>query len=288
MGFDNEVSVDALRYYLSAVELGSFQAAAERLHVTPQAVGKAVALLESRLGPLLLRDKRLRGLTPAGRRLVSEARPVVEALAGLSERVRPSRQEPSGSVALGAPTSVAQYVLAPLCAQLCRRHPALQPQIFALDSAQVERRLLSSELELGVLSSPPESKGLQALPGPEMTAVIVASPTFAPGEWSDFAYILPTTLSGQSVDGWPEREFPRRAAALTNQLEVAVALAEAGLGATVAPRFAVQERLDQGRLQIVAPSPREITARLWMIHRSDQTLGPAARAVVEKCGNPGA
>lgn len=82
------------------------------------------------------------------------------------------------------------------------------------------------------------------------------------------------------MDRWPEREFPRRVAALTNQLEVAVALAEAGLGATVAPHFAVQQRLAQGRLKIVAPAPREIRARLWMIYRSDQALSPAARAVM--------
>ncbi len=98
---ESGLNVDALRYFLAAIELGSFQAAAERLHVTPQAVGKAIAALEARLGPLVVRDRRLRGLTPTGRALAAEARGLVAALssghvAGEVEKVRAAREAAGG------------------------------------------------------------------------------------------------------------------------------------------------------------------------------------------------
>ena len=60
-------SLHGLLAFIHAAETGSFKRAAERLGITPSAVGKAIALMEARLATRLLnRTTRSLGLTPEG------------------------------------------------------------------------------------------------------------------------------------------------------------------------------------------------------------------------------
>ncbi|MGE0493076.1 MAG: LysR family transcriptional regulator [Vulcanimicrobiota bacterium] len=278
------LSIDGLRYFLASIEFGSFQAAAEYLHVSPQAVGKAIANLEGQLGPLIVRDRRLRGLTPAGSALASEAKNLLAALDELAERVAPpDRSRPAGPVAVGGTNSVCQYILPAVCARLLADHPRVRPQLLAMEPDAMERRLLAGELDFGVVATPPTRAGLEAEPGPDAPSVIVAAGC-EPGHWRDFGYIVPRVPegSGEAIDGWPTRGYPRRIVAETNQLEVAIRLAEAGLGATVIPLVCVLDRLAAGSLAIVASPPVAIVHRLWVTWPTGQRRSPAALALADE------
>lgn len=278
------LNVDSLRYFLASIELGSFQAAAECLHVTPQAVGKAIARLEAELGPLIIRDRRLRGLTPTGRALTQEAGRIVAELSDLAQRVAPpSRSRPSGPVAVGATSSVTQYVLPPVCARVLRAYPKIRPHLLALDPPDIEAGVLSGQLDFGVMALPPSRPGLEALPGPETPSVIVAAEG-PEGEWSDYQYVVPRLPVGtrDSLDGWPVRGYRRKVVAETNQLDVALRLAETGVGATVVPVVAVLERLRSGSLKVVAQPPVPIVHRLWVSWRAGAERSAAARALADE------
>lgn len=277
-----DYNIDSLRYFLAAVELGSFQSAAESLHVTPQAVGKAIARLEEKLGPLILRDKRLRGLTPRGRVLTTEATKIISSLASLTTRVAPPRRSgPAGPVAVGATASVAQYVLPSVCAKVRKQHPKVQPHVLALSPPEIEEQLLAGTLDFGVTALPPSRPGLDAEAGPDTPSVIVAAEG-EPGDWSEFEYIIPRLPVGSHspIDGWPLRGHSRKIAAETNQLEVALRLAEAGIGATVCPLVAVLDRLEAGTLKIVSHPPVDIVHRLWVSWRAGADRSPAAEALI--------
>ncbi|MBS2037276.1 LysR family transcriptional regulator [bacterium] len=272
-------SLDALRYFTVAADCGSFQAAAERLHVTAQAVGKAVASLESRFGLLFVRDKRIRGLTPVGRNLLAEARPLIESFLGLPERVAPAfHSGPKGAFAIASAGSVSQYVLAPLLARLCKLHPEFRPQIFVQAQDAIESHLLSGELDLGILIAPPVSQELYVTAGAEASPVIVAAPEHPPSSWDELGYVVPTGVGMAPPALWPDHQFPRKMLAATDHIEVAIALVEAGLGATVVPHFAVAERLARGRLKIVAPLPFQVQTRLWIAYK---TLTPTSSYIMK-------
>jgi len=72
------VSLDQLRAFITAVDEGSFSAAARRLHRTQSAVSELIGNLEAQIGVLLFdRTGRYPALTPAGVLLAADARGVV-------------------------------------------------------------------------------------------------------------------------------------------------------------------------------------------------------------------
>ena len=75
-----DVSLARLRAFLTVVDAGGFTAAAQRLHLTQQAVSAAVTRLEGDLGVRLLeRTSRTQRLTGAGAAFADHAREIVEA-----------------------------------------------------------------------------------------------------------------------------------------------------------------------------------------------------------------
>ena len=91
-----------LRYFRSVAELGSFSAAARRLHVAQSSVSEQVADLEAELGgPLLDRKGRGVRLTPMGAVFLAEAQKTREAAERAVEVTRSSMRGEVGTLSIG-------------------------------------------------------------------------------------------------------------------------------------------------------------------------------------------
>lgn len=78
-----------LQQFVTVAELGSFTAAAARLHLSQQALSTAVRQLEAELGTELFhREGRRIALTAAGHALLREARPLLAAARTVADHVR--------------------------------------------------------------------------------------------------------------------------------------------------------------------------------------------------------
>src|SRR6201982_133215 len=74
-------ALDGVEAFLSVAQHRSFRRAAAELGVTPSAISQAVRALEGRVGAaLFLRTTRSVGLTEAGERFLSRAKPAFEEL----------------------------------------------------------------------------------------------------------------------------------------------------------------------------------------------------------------
>ena len=88
---DPDVELAELRYVLALADELNFTRAAARCHVSQQALSRAIARVERRLGePIAMRRSRGCTLTPAGERLVARARPLVAEADALVGAVRQS------------------------------------------------------------------------------------------------------------------------------------------------------------------------------------------------------
>jgi len=129
-------ALDGLEAFLGVAQHRSFRRAAAELGVTPSAVGQAVRALETRLGAaLFVRTTRSVGLTEAGERFLSRAKPAFEELVAASEVARGLGQRPAGLLRLTVPRSVVPILLEPLIASFCQAYPEIEVEIAASEQS---------------------------------------------------------------------------------------------------------------------------------------------------------
>src|SRR5205085_7897658 len=127
-------ALDGVETFLGVARHRSFSKAADELGVTTSAVSQAVRALEARIGvALFIRTTRSVGLTEAGERFLSRAKPAFEELVAASEVARNLGQRPAGLLRLTVPPAVVPILLEPLIASFCRAYPEVQVEISASD-----------------------------------------------------------------------------------------------------------------------------------------------------------
>ena len=125
-------ALDGVEAFLSVAQHRSFRRAAAELGVTPSAISQAVRTLEARVGAaLFIRTTRSVGLTEAGERFLSRAKPAFEELVAASEVARDLGQRPAGLLRLTVPRAVVPILLEPLIASFCQAYPEVEVEIAA-------------------------------------------------------------------------------------------------------------------------------------------------------------
>jgi DNA-binding transcriptional LysR family regulator len=125
-------ALDGVEAFLSVAQHKSFRRAAAELGVTPSAMSQAVHALEARVGvALFIRTTRSVGLTEAGERLLSRAKPAFEELVAASEAARDLGKRPAGLLRISVPRAVVPLILEPLIASFCQAYPEIEVEIAA-------------------------------------------------------------------------------------------------------------------------------------------------------------
>lgn len=125
-------ALDGVEAFLRVAQYRSFRRAAAELGVTPSAISQAVRALEGRVGAaLFIRTTRSVGLTEAGARFLSRAKPAFEELVAASEVARDLGQRPTGLLRLTVPRAVVPILLEPLIASFCKAYPEVEVEIAA-------------------------------------------------------------------------------------------------------------------------------------------------------------
>lgn len=123
-------ALDGVEVFLSVAQHRSFRKAAAELGVTPSAVSQTVRVLEARIGAALFtRTTRSVGLTEAGERFLSRAKPAFEELVAAGEAARGLGQRPAGLLRLSVPRAVVPLLLEPLIASFCKAYPEIEVEL---------------------------------------------------------------------------------------------------------------------------------------------------------------
>jgi DNA-binding transcriptional LysR family regulator len=149
-------ALDGVGAFLSVAQHRNFRKAAAELAVTPSAISQAVRALEARVGAaLFIRTTRSVGLTEAGERSRSRAKPAFEELVAASEAARELGIRPAGLLRLSVPRAVVPLVLEPVIASFCQAYPEIEVEIAASDEMVVLRRAASTPGSVSASSSRP-------------------------------------------------------------------------------------------------------------------------------------
>lgn len=150
-----------VRYFVAVAERGGFGAAASTLNVAQSALSRHVKELEHELGGTLLeRGSRGVSVTESGKVLLARGRWLLNAIDDIKAEVRTENREPSGTVRLGAPSSLADIFYAPLAKLIVSRFPRVRLELSEGLTEVMSDRLLRAEVDVAVLTAPQDNDHL--------------------------------------------------------------------------------------------------------------------------------
>jgi DNA-binding transcriptional LysR family regulator len=150
-----------LQVFFSVAKLLSFTKAAETLHMTQPAVTFQVRQLEDHFNTRLFdRTHNKITLTEAGRRVFEFAASIFEIYAEMDNAVREMTGEISGSLTIGASTTIAEYMLPALLGQFKKEYPDVSIHLKVSNTEGVVSMVENNIIDLGVVEAPVLNKNL--------------------------------------------------------------------------------------------------------------------------------
>ncbi|ODU48227.1 LysR family transcriptional regulator [uncultured Aquimonas sp.] len=290
----DDLMLGSLELFCLAAECGSFAAAAQRAGLTPAAVSRSVARLESRLGTrLFARSTRRLRLTEAGALYHRECREALSRLGEAERQLGDAQQEASGTVRLSLPTALAHRRVLPRLAELLRRWPQLRLDLH-LDNRNVD--FIAEGFDLAIRGRQPPDSGLVARRLLEDPLVVVAAPDYlarhgCPQALEQLAqheciqFVLPS--SGQRVP-WQFRVQGRDLDLSTEgglccsgDVQAQVSLARAGAGLAQVSRHMAETELERGELVEVLSAFSGRTRAFSVLYPADRHMPQRVRVVVD-------
>jgi DNA-binding transcriptional LysR family regulator len=243
------LSLQQIRCFCAAVELGSFTAAAEALRVSQPAVAEQIRKLEHALGAdLFVRAGRGVVPTEAGRAFAEHAARSLRAVEDAAGSVGELAALRGGTVALGIFGEPSAWQMDRLVVAFMRRHPDVSVQLVGRNSSAVVERVRRGELEAGVVLLPIDADNVDVRPIVRDEVLYVSADPARTRQPASIERLAATPLvfyDAESADDDPiRRQLAERAQALGVRLQpkvevelkdMALRLVAAGIGDTYLP-----------------------------------------------------
>lgn len=286
-------ALDGIEAFLSVARHRNFRRAAAGLGVTPSAISQAIRTLEKRVGAaLFIRTTRSVGLTEAGERFLSRAKPAFDELVAASEAARELGQKPSGLLRLSVPRAVVPLVLEPHIASFCRAYPEIEVEIAASEEmVDLAAQGFDAGIRLGELVAPDMVAVRLTQPFP---FVVVASPEYLRGrkppqrvdDLRGHACLRLRRANG-SIAPWPFIVGNKSVEAIVSGPLIAhdystlIGAAVQGLGLAYVPHPPARAALEDGSLKALLAPFAISTPGVFLFHSGKRQVLPKLRAFID-------
>ncbi|MFJ4371216.1 LysR family transcriptional regulator [Pseudomonas japonica] len=282
-------SLSGLMAFVSAAQTNSFVAASERLGVSPSAISKSVARLESELGVRLFnRSTRHLSLTEEGALFFERGRRIVEEIAEAQAELARLAGSPSGTLRVSVP-AIGYRLLMPVLDEFTARYPDIR---LDLDFNDRLVDVIADGVDAAIRSGDMGNSQLKVRSLGTYRFTLVGAPAYfarrgTPRTAADLTghsclrYRFPATGQLQAWKLDTPHTFATPNGHTLNSVEALIQAATGGLGIAWLPDFAVREALQAGALVTVLDDLVAETGRfsiLWPEHRG---MAPRLRAFID-------
>jgi len=276
---------ESLQIFLAVADHGGVLAAARALRLPKQTVSRRLGALEAEVGvELVLRERRPLELTAAGLVFAARCRQVIEGAEAAVREARAQLLEPRGVLRISAPQLFARRLLAGLLTTLASRHPALRIRLHTADD--LDPALPWHHDAVFWIGEAPDVRWRARRIG-EASNELCATPELlarlgAPTVPAELAGLPTLDYHRQARPrGWSLRrgdtlvEVALEPRLESNEPEVVLAAALAGLGIANLPAILVRDALADGRLRRVLPDWRAQVGPVLLLYPAQ--ANPPAR-----------
>lgn len=282
------MNLHLLRLFAAVVRTGSFSRAAEALNISQPAISKSVRDFELQVGCRLL-DRWPGGARPTreGEILARHAEALFAAERAAEKELLSVRNLDSGSLRIGASTTIASYMMSEYLGSFHRKYPAIDLHLWSANPRDIADRMAAREIEIALVEGAMEDQSLRTEVWRIEELKLIVSP-FHPFA-SCKSPIDCVALEQESLIvrelGSGTREVVSQALAArgiepkgtfeigsTEAIKQAVA---AGLGVSFLSAAAVADQVELARLKIVAINDLQIECTLWQLKVPGRINSPA-------------
>ena len=275
------MNIQQLEYILAVDTYRHFAKAAEHCRVTQPTLSMMIQKLEDELGVKLFdRNTQPVSPTPAGRKVIDQARVVLYQTSLIKEIVNEEEQSLKGIFRLAVLPTIAPYLLPRFFQQLSEKHPDLDIRIKEMQTAPTLKALIDGKIDAAIIANQPTENLLQGetLYYEQFYAYIARNENLFKKN-----LVRSSDVSGERL--WlldeghcfrdqlmrfcqMEKVKLRQAAYQLGSLETFMRMVEGGNGITFIPELAIYQLSDQQK-ELVRPFaiPRPAREIVWVTRK---------------------
>ncbi|MEK6663632.1 MAG: LysR substrate-binding domain-containing protein [Pseudomonadota bacterium] len=257
-------------FYTVAKQL-SFTKAAELLYMTQPAVTFQVKQLEEHFNTRLFERSHSKiTLTPAGEVAMEYAERILNLSSEMDTRLGELTGQISGTLLVGASTTIAEYMLPRLLGDFKAQYPNVHARLMVANSESIEAKIADHTLDVGLIEAPSHHPQLMSHVCCEDELVAICSPkhpvaqhaSITPVQLAELPYVSRESGSGtrEVMD-----DYFRKNGVQPEDLHIVMELGsreaikgavEAGLGIAIVSRATIQKEIKLGDLIAIPLEPR--------------------------------
>lgn len=285
-----------LRTFQAIAETGSFTKAAQRVHLTQAAVSAQIKGLEGEAGtPLFSRINKKVYLTEAGEVLLKRVERILrehdDALFELAELGQAGR----GRLRIGtASTMASHHPLPKILAEVKREHPRAQITVVRGTSDEIVSKILSGDLDLGLVSLPVDASDIQTdlLRSDRLVAILPPNHRLARQRTISAAQLAAEPLILGEEGGNTRRKIDLffEKAGLRPEIIMELgsmaglkSMVEHGLGVSIVPQASAREEIAAGRVRAVPVRGMIISFEIGLAALKSHYVPPVQQTFRQLC-----
>ena len=159
------LSLTALRYIVAVDTHRNFVRAAEACGVTQPTLSAGIRSIETALDVSIF-DRGAHPVRPTalGEKIIAQARVTLHNASMLQELVAAEKGDEGGEASMGIIPTIAPYILPGLFKRMHSDHPGVHLRVSEMRTKFIIGKLLSAEIDMAILATPLEQKGLLEIP----------------------------------------------------------------------------------------------------------------------------
>lgn len=289
-----------LKVFCMVTRSQSFSKAAKLLHMSQPAVSNHIKNLEEYYqGHLFDRTPYGVVLTKAGKVFYDYALKILELQDEMEQHLETVLQRESNQIIVGASTTIGNVSLPCSIYLFKEEYPEVNIRLEIANSDEILRKVMSDQVDFGVLEGYHESPDLNAIPVTSDELVLIVSPNHS----NDESFISLEDFLKKPIilreDGSGTRKILANALAKQghsiNDLNVITQMTtidaiksavEAGLGEAVVPRLAVRKEAYLGSLKALKITGLDMPLNFNVIYPSKKPLSTTAKRFIKSLSDP--
>jgi DNA-binding transcriptional LysR family regulator len=284
------MDLNQLRSFVTVAQHGHLTRAAETLHLSQPALSGHIKALEAQFGVTLFeRSSSGMALTPSGRRLLSEATVIIDAVQHLQHAAQALRGAPTGRLRLGTVLDPAVLRVGDLLVLARDRFPQIELELSHVMSSDALARVRAGTFDASFYFGAPPGADLRAIPLRDIV-YRVAMPAAWAAELRDAPWEIvarrpwivapePSTHRQLVMELFrAPAPQPERIVEADNE-SVIINLVESGVGISLLRDEVARHSVEAGRSEIWPRS--QVATKLWLVHLADRETDPLLVALTD-------